>query len=521
MHTPILTEATQRRAKCVLASVSLFDYCKIVDSDTFYDEKTAPYLKEICDGIQEFENDDNEALIITMPPRHGKTRTVNNAVNWLLGKNPKYKIMEGAYNVQLSRRSSKIVRDNILERKESNRIVFSDVFPKVTIKDGSGSVDNWGVTGNKEDNYLATAPNAGATGIGCDFLILDDTIKNKYEAYNKEILRKIFEDWFQDTLYSRLEGKRKIIIVMTRWSTGDIAGKLIQMLEEQGRKYRLITKKAFDESRVDKEQIKCNFAKYNINNYIDLIVNKTKIQEEKELELADKIINSAMLNPTILNKKQYDLLTQTIGEDIVAANYNQTPIDLKGKLYKRFLTYNPADIKTMQNPDGKIVFKEIRARADTADQGEDYLAMTIYGVTSDKKAYILDIYYTQDDMETTEKEAARRLLKYNPTVFRPESNNGGRGWSRAVERNYKELGGTKTIFKPYTQTLNKEARILSESTWIQDNMYFPMDWNVRYKDAYNSMNEYQRQGKNEHDDIEDNLTSIAEELDIGSKVYYG
>ena len=154
--------------------------------------------------------------------------------------------MEGCYNTQLSRRSSKIVRDKILERQEEGRIVFSQVFPKVTIKDGSGSVDNWGVTGNQEDNYLATAPNAGSTGIGCDFLILDDTIKNKYEAYNKEILRKIFEDWFQDTLYSRLEGKRKIIIVMTRWATGDMAGRLMQMLDEQGRKYKLISKKAYN-----------------------------------------------------------------------------------------------------------------------------------------------------------------------------------------------------------------------------------------------------------------------------------
>ena len=41
-----------------------------------------------------------------------------------------------------------------------------------------------------------------------------------------------------------------------------------------------------------------------------------------------------------------------------------------------------------------------------------------------------------------------------------------------------------------------------------------MDWNVRYREAYNSMNEYQRQGKNEHDDIQDNITSIAEELDV-------
>jgi len=50
--------------------------------------------------------------------------------------------------------------------------------------------------------------------------------------------------------------------------------------------------------------------------------------------------------------------------------------------------------------------------------------MVIYGVTEFKKAYILDIYYTQDAMEETEKEAANRLLKYNPYIFRAESNNG-------------------------------------------------------------------------------------------------
>ena len=67
---PILTKETQNRAKCQLASISLFDYCKIVDDEKFYNEKEAPYLKEICDAIQEFENDDYEVLIITMPPRH-------------------------------------------------------------------------------------------------------------------------------------------------------------------------------------------------------------------------------------------------------------------------------------------------------------------------------------------------------------------------------------------------------------------------------------------------------------------
>ena len=65
-----LTEKQINKLKMVLASKDLFSYCHIVDSEDFYDEVKAPYLKEICNAIQEFENDDNEALIICMPPRH-------------------------------------------------------------------------------------------------------------------------------------------------------------------------------------------------------------------------------------------------------------------------------------------------------------------------------------------------------------------------------------------------------------------------------------------------------------------
>ena len=65
-----LTENQINKLKMVLASKDLFSYCQIRDDKSFYDEEEAPYLKEICDAIQEFENDDNEALIINMPPRH-------------------------------------------------------------------------------------------------------------------------------------------------------------------------------------------------------------------------------------------------------------------------------------------------------------------------------------------------------------------------------------------------------------------------------------------------------------------
>ena len=69
-----LTEKQINKLKMVLASKDLFGYCQVVDSDEFYDSEKAPYLKEVCDAIQEFENDDNEALIICMPPRHRKNK---------------------------------------------------------------------------------------------------------------------------------------------------------------------------------------------------------------------------------------------------------------------------------------------------------------------------------------------------------------------------------------------------------------------------------------------------------------
>ena len=69
-----LTEKQINKLKMVLASKDLWSYCQYVDSEEFYDEETALYLKEICDEIQEFENDDNEAIIICIPPRHRKDK---------------------------------------------------------------------------------------------------------------------------------------------------------------------------------------------------------------------------------------------------------------------------------------------------------------------------------------------------------------------------------------------------------------------------------------------------------------
>lgn len=450
-----------RDIHCELASRDLWHYCKIKSPDFYTDN--APYLQEVCEAIQDFENDDMELLIVNMPPRHGKSRTAVNAVQWLLGKNPKYKIMTCSYNEKLSRKFSKQTRNAIQEQPRTNRIAFCDVFGGVKIKYGSASVDMWTLDGNDEENYLATSPTATTTGIGADFIVIDDIVKSKYEACNQTILENHWE-WFTDTLYSRLEGKRKLLVFMTRWATKDLAGRLIELFDRQGRKIRVITKKACD--------------------------------------------NGIMLNDNILNYEQYLNLIDTIGEDTVRANFDQEPIDLKGKLYGEFITYK-----------NQPVFDRIESMCDTADKGTDYLCNIIYGVVvgSPSKAYVLDVYYTQDGMDITEKEISRRLMQYKVNNAILESNFGGTAFKKVIERIARDSGNTITRFITFVQTKNKEARILSNSTNVIRQVYMPDHWDKLFPTFYKALTEYQRGGNNLNDDAPDTVTMIAERMSIQRK----
>lgn len=366
--------------------------------------------------------------------------------------------MTGSYNETLSTMFSKNVRNDIQEEKADRyKAVFSDVFPGVQIKQGDGAMNLWSLEGGY-NNYLATSPTGTATGFGASLLIIDDLIKNAEEAYNEAVKEKHW-DWFTNTMLSRLEEGGKIIIIMTRWASDDLAGRALEHYKEQGAKIRHINMKA--------------------------LLNKDTYE---------------MLCSEVLSYKSYLAKTKAMGEDIASANYQQEPIDLKGRLYTSFKTYS-----------GELpVFKEIRNYTDTADTGEDYLCSINYGVTFADEAYILDVLYTKEPMEKTEPATANLLDKDQVNIVKIESNNGGRGFARAIERHLKELGNNCTNVKWFTQSKNKQARIYSNSTWVMEHIYFPEDWRNRFSEYYQAMYKYQREGKNAHDDAPDATTGVAE-----------
>ena len=460
-------------AKIELARREFFFYCNLKAPD-FYKENRK-YLVDLCREFQEFLESDEEVLVVNEPPRHGKSRTAGLFVEWILGNDPTKKIMTGSYNETLSTMFSKNVRNDIQEEKaDQKRIVFSDIFPGVTIKRGDGAMNLWSLEGGY-NNYLATSPAGTATGFGCDIMIIDDLIKSALEANNAKVLEDQW-GWFTDTMLSRLEEGGKIIVIMTRWHSDDLAGRVLMWCMEKRKKYRHISMKA--------------------------LVNK----ETHE-----------MLCSEVLSYESYQDKISAMGADIASANYQQEPIDLKGQLYTSFKTYEDVP----RDKSGKPLFTAVRSYTDTADEGSDWLCSIVYGVYN-KEAYVLDIIYTKEPMEVTEGLVAAQLYQYQVSLAKIESNNGGKGFARAVKRILKEkYGSNRTKVKWFHQSQNKIARILSNSTWVMDHIYYPANWKDRWPDYYEDMNKYQREGKNAHDDGPDATTGVAENIEKAGGVRFG
>ncbi len=440
-----------------LARRDFWEYCKFT-SPEFYKEGR-DFLKDLAKQLQWFiEEASEQIMVINLPPRHGKSRTATKFVQWLFGKyGVKIKVMTGSYNETLSGTFAKQVRDTIAEKPTLGMTVFNDLFPAVKIKYGEASMQKWALKGSQQANYLATSPSGTATGFGCNIMIIDDLIKNVEEAYNATTLQKQI-DWFTNTMLSRTENGFKLIIIMTRWCNDDLAG----------------------------------FILANYDNVVH--INYKAVQD-----------NGEMLCEDILSKADYELKTKNMNKDIILANYQQEPIDVKGRLYSGFKTYT----EIPKDNDGKPLFKYILNYTDTADEGSDFLCSICYGMYEDAY-YILDILYTKAAMEITEPETAKMLTRNNVGCALIESNNGGRGFARNVERECKALKNSHTTIKWFHQSNNKLARILSNSTSVMNNIYFPVNWQDRFPEFATDIMKYQREGKNPHDDAPDALTGVYE-----------
>lgn len=433
--------------------------------------------RRICEKLDEVLQGKCRRLIINIAPRYGKTLLVSQMfIAAGLAMNPASLFLHLSYSSDLAMNNSMAIKDTV------NTPEYQALFT-TRIKKGSDTKSEWDTTDG--GGVYATSTLGQITGFGAGSvdkvdaegkplpyrfagaIVIDDPIKPE-DALSDNV-RNSVNRRYETTIKNRVNSRNTpIIIIMQRLHEDDLCGYLMKQEETTGEHWDVLSLPCIQRDAEGHEKALWPF--------------KHTIPELHQIEAANAFV--------------FD------------TQYMQNPTPLEGLMYPRpFKTYKELPIEAHRG---------IRKNyTDTADTGSDFLCSIDY-VEFASGCYVTDILYTKRPMEDTEPMTAHMLHKDNVEEVNIEANNGGRGFSRNVEKAVRNLGNLKMAFRTFTQTLNKQSRIFTHSNEVQNMIFYPEGWDIMWPGYYQAMTAYRKEGGNEHDDAPDATTGIIENYHGGS-----
>lgn len=178
----------------------------------------APFHRAIAKHLEELERGDFRQLILTMPPRAGKTElATKRLVAWFLGRNPYENVAVATYSDTMAEDYGADIR-SIMGSSQ-----FKQVFPSFGLQRGGAAKSNIQTT--KGGRAVFVGVGGALTGRGAGLLIIDDPTKNAEDA-RSDVIRNQTWEWFTKVAMTRRMGKKLVVIIMTRWHSDDIVGRL-------------------------------------------------------------------------------------------------------------------------------------------------------------------------------------------------------------------------------------------------------------------------------------------------------
>lgn len=380
--------AAQRLMKAKQAQKSLIAFTEmtmpdIADPDDATKSRyEAQYFhKALAAALEEVEAGRLLRLIITFPPRHGKSElTSRRFPAWAWGRDPYRHIILGTYNQPFAEDYGRDVRGIV------NSQSFATIFPNCTLAKGSQAADRL----KTEQGGMAVFVGRGgsATGRGGDILIIDDPLKDRAEA-NSQTTREELWDWFNDTISTRLMSDTgAIIIIQTRWHEDDLVGRLTDPTNPY-------------------------YSKTEAANW--KIINIPAIAEDKDI-LGRK--RGEALWPERFGVK---FLEQFRDRNPVgfSALYQQRPTPEDGDFFKddMILTYKPEEVPHIS----KLRVYAASDHAVGTKNTNDLTCLLIVGVDENDVIWVLDCWWKREKTDKVVEAMLKLMAKWKPMIWWAES----------------------------------------------------------------------------------------------------
>lgn len=194
----------------------------------------SPFSSRVCAAIDEFllavENEERPVLVLLGPPQHGKSELVSRMLPaYALGKHPSYRIGGCSYAADLARDMNRDVQRIILSQEYAETFPGTRLNVRRTAKHGVNEAMNSErfELVNQDGGYVGVGVGGPLTGKSLHIGIIDDPIKNMEEALSTTIKERVWR-WYKSTFLTRLSQRSGQIIMQTRWTTDDLAGRILE-----------------------------------------------------------------------------------------------------------------------------------------------------------------------------------------------------------------------------------------------------------------------------------------------------
>jgi predicted phage terminase large subunit-like protein len=416
-----------------------------------------PHLKFIRKHLTSIADGARKKIMIFMPPQHGKSlHTTIHFPAFCLTKNPKYRIIIGAYNYTYAQGFS----------IKAKRLLISNNYSHFA---GKQTASDWETD---QDGFLKSfGIQSGITGTPSDITFLDDPVKGYEAAFSEKIQDKIWNE-YEYSIQTRSQEKSSIVIIQTRWVYGGLTDRILKSEGED--EWIIIKLPALAEEN-------------------DPLGRKVGEALCPQLHSREKLEKIKLRNPSLFQ-----------------ALYQQSPAPLKGNIFKIdwFKYYTKKTLP--QN------FEYILISLDSAwEEGKknSYSVLTVWGVRSGL-IYLLEVIRGQPalpELLRTTANLYKSYLNKNLWGILIEKKQSGYAVIQTFRRNplFKVLETTpkdSKVVRAHAITSTVEAQLV----YLPDNTDPEIDapW------MYDFLTEVKNFPKSDTSDIVDSMTQAIEYINI-------
>lgn len=428
-----------------LARINYHDFYEFMNRDEGYE--MSPHQNLIADLLTSSANLETMRFMLSMPPGHCKsTHSSHHFPAFWFGHNPTRRFLQAGH-------SQDFVANELGAKVKS--IIDSDdyrlVFPDVKLRGDMRAKDYWGLS-NMKGKYVAKGAGQGISGFRGNYGMVDDPYKSRSDAESATVRDRVFK-WYSDDFSTRLLPGSPLGIIMTRWHSDDLCGRITDREErERIEEAQKVEELKIRETIKNIEQKDGNRRKYKFE-----IINLPAICED-----LDDPLGRAVGEPLWPELFDLDAL-ENLKSDMTSASWNSlyqgTPIDAEGGAISAgwFQRYNHppsrGDKETQTPNEVRRCVVSVDA-ANVAKERADFTVITVWMEDFKKNHYLIDVIRKQMEFPEMSAQIALTCRRYNADALLVEAKGNGLAYLQLK----KDGGAPAPLIPIEVGTASKEFR---------------------------------------------------------------